>query len=192
MQVKAMDHYCDIQLRPDPDFVPAVLMNALCSKLHRALVAQPSLQLGISFPDYSLTPRTLGNCLRLHGLHTELTALHQSHWLSGMQDHVLLGAIQAVPTDAQQIAVRRVQAKSSPERLAKRYAQRHNISESEALVLYQSVKPKKLKLPFLTLNSQSTGQRFTLFIQQSKPQSQSVAGTFNRYGLSTSATVPWF
>lgn len=187
-----MDHYCDIQLRPDPDFVPAVLMNALCSKLHRALVAQPSLQLGISFPEYSLTPRTLGNCLRLHGLHNELTDLHQSHWLAGMHDHVQLGAIQAVPATTQQVAIRRIQAKSSPERLAKRYAKRHQISESEALARYHAVKPEKLKLPFLTLNSQSTGQRFTLFIQQSKPQSQSVAGTFNRYGLSTSATVPWF
>ncbi|MEG1655801.1 MAG: type I-F CRISPR-associated endoribonuclease Cas6/Csy4, partial [Hafnia sp.] len=38
----------------------------------------------------------------------------------------------------------------------------------------------------------STGQMFPLFIRQGKAQSHPQAGTFSSYGLSSTATVPWF
>ena len=187
-----MDYYWDLTLLPDPDFSPALLMSALYNKLHRALVEHAQLNIGISFPEHSLSPRSLGNCLRLHGTKADLESLQHSQWLSGMRDHLQLKEILAIPDQVQNIQVRRVQAKSSPERLAKRYAKRHNIAESEALTIYQQLQPKKLRQPFVTLNSQSTKQRFSLFIQQEKPQLTAVNGDFNRYGLSTTATVPWF
>ena len=34
-----MDHYLDIRLLPDPEFPAPLLMNALFTKLHRALVS---------------------------------------------------------------------------------------------------------------------------------------------------------
>ena len=37
-----MNHYVDIELRPDPEFVANHLMSALYAKLHRALAAQAS------------------------------------------------------------------------------------------------------------------------------------------------------
>ncbi|GLR63784.1 type I-F CRISPR-associated endoribonuclease Cas6/Csy4 [Marinospirillum insulare] len=187
-----MDYYLDIQLQPDPDFVPAMLMNALFSKLHRALVEHPQLTVALSFPEYSLSPRGLGNCLRLHGKQHELESLQTTTWLKGMHDHVFCKEIQAIPSNTKHILVKRVQAKSSVERLVRRYAKRKNISEKEALSYYEKTQPKKLRLPFVNLNSQSSKQKFSLFIKQSKPQEKPQVGEFNRYGLSQAATVPWF
>lgn len=187
-----MDYYLEIQLQLDPDFVPAMLMNALFSKLHRALVENPQLTVALSFPEYSLSPRGLGSCLRLHGKQQDLESLQTTTWLTGMRDHVACKEIQAVPSNAKQVLVKRVQAKSNIERLVRRYAKHKNISEEEARSHYQKAEPKKLRLPFVNLNSQSSGQKFSLFIKQSKPQEKPQAGVFNRYGLSQTATVPWF
>lgn len=187
-----MNYYCDIHLRPDPDFVSAILLNALFSKLHRFLTEHPALSIGVSFPGYSIKSLTLGSQMRLHGNKADISALQNATWLTGMQDHVDCTAVTPVPASSQHMQVRRVQAKSSPERLARRYAKRHKVSETDALRIYQAVRPEKLRLPFLTLNSDSTGQRFILFIEQSAPQPDAVSGSFNRYGLSQTATVPWF
>lgn len=187
-----MDHYLEIQLQPDPDFVPAMLMNALFSKLHRALVENPQLAVAVSFPEYSLSPLGLGSCLRLHGKQQDLKSLQDTSWLIGMRDHVTCQEIQAAPSNAKQILVKRVQSKSNIERLIRRNAKRKNISEEEARRNYQATEPKTLRLPFVNLNSQSSGQKFSLFIKQSKPHTKPQAGEFNRYGLSQTATVPWF
>jgi CRISPR-associated endonuclease Csy4 len=41
------------------------------------------------------------------------------------------------------------------------------------------------------LHSQSTGQPFRLFLDH-RPCDTASAGPFNTYGLSTTATIPWF
>ena len=187
-----MDYYLDIGLLPDPDFVPSMLMNALFSKLHRALVEHPELTVAVSFPQYSLAPRELGSCLRLHGNQQDLESLQSTQWLTGMRDHVSCKAVLPVPADTEYVFVQRVQAKSNVERLVRRSAKRKGIDEAEARINYQTAKPEKLRLPFITLNSQSSGQRFALFIKQSKPQQTAQTGAFNRYGLSQTATLPWF
>ena len=192
MRVNAMDYYLDIKLLSDPDFVPSVLLNALFSKLHRALAEHSELNVAVSFPEYSLVPLGLGSCLRLHGKQGDLAGLQNTDWLAGMRDHMVYGDVQPVPSNTEHVAVRRVQAKSNVERLIRRSAKRKGISEEEARKAYQTAQPEKLRLPFITLNSQSSGQRFSLFIKQSKPQQESRTGEFNRYGISQTATVPWF
>ena len=54
-----MDSYIDIRVRPDPEFSMPMLMNALVSKLHRALVAINADDIGISFPGYTMAPKSL-------------------------------------------------------------------------------------------------------------------------------------
>lgn len=186
-----MDYYLDIHLQPDPDFVPSMLMNALFSKLHRALVENTQLAIAVSFPEYSLSPLGLGGCLRLHGKQQDLESLKNTRWLTGMLDHVVCETVQAAPSSAGYISVQRVQAKSNVERLVRRSVKRKGISEEEARKAYQAAKPEKLRLPFLTLNSQSNGERFSLFIKQEKQEKPQI-GEFNRYGLSQTATIPWF
>jgi CRISPR-associated endonuclease Csy4 len=49
----------------------------------------------------------------------------------------------------------------------------------------------KLVCPFVNIRSQSTGQTFSLFVDQC-PASERVEGAFNSYGMSSEATVPAF
>ena len=115
-----MDHHVDIDVQPDPEFPAHQLMEALYAKLHRALVAHNSTSIGVSFPGFSLKGPHLGTRLRLHGELAALAALLASDWLAGMRDHVSLTQPTSVPTTAKHCAVRRVQVKSSPERLRDR------------------------------------------------------------------------
>lgn len=186
------DHYLDIHLLPDPEFPPEQLMNALFAKLHRALVQLGSDSIGVSFPKARNGATGLGDHLRLHGGSAALNDLMAQSWLSGMHDHVRLGEPAPVPPDTQHCQVRRVQTDSNPERLRRRAMKRHGLSEEQARERIPDSAAKWLRLPYVQLRSQSTGQPFRLFIEQSAPQLESHAGVFNAYGLSRDATVPWF
>lgn len=189
-----MDHYIDIRLRPDPDFAPPMLMGALYNKLHRALFDLQATDLGVSFPGHKhgVRARTLGDHLRLHGTQTRLEQLMAADWLTGMRDHTQVSELLAVPASAQHINVARKQFNTGSESRAKRYAKRHDISEEEARKIYTKVADKRIEFPFVQINSRSTQQRFSLFIEHGKPQEKPVSGSFSHYGLSPSATVPWF
>ena len=95
-------HYIDLKVVPDPESGPTQLLGALYDNLHLALVQQRRDTIGISFPDYSLSPRTLGTTLRLHGSQADLQQLMATDWLKGMRDHVRTKEIAASPTDAPQ------------------------------------------------------------------------------------------
>ncbi|MCD1651618.1 type I-F CRISPR-associated endoribonuclease Cas6/Csy4 [Halomonas meridiana] len=189
-----MDHYIDIRLRPDPDFPEAMLMGALYNKLHRALFDLQATDLGVSFPvhKHGVRARTLGSHLRLHGTHERLKQLMGMDWLTGMRDHTQVSAVLEVPAGAQHINVARKQFNTGSESRAKRYAKRHSISEEEARSIYAKVAARRIELPFVQINSRSTQQRFSLFIEHGKPAASSSEGSFSHYGLSPSATVPWF
>lgn len=186
-----MDHYIDIRLRPDPEFSPPLLLNALHAKLHRALVAQQREDIGVSFPSAKAKPATLGDHLRLHGSQAALAQLMASNWLSGMHDHVAISDATPTPAQTQHREVRRIQCKSSPERLRRRLIKRQDISEAQAREQIPDSAARTLALPFLTLRSLSTGQQFRLFIEHRKTPA-AVEGKFNAYGLSNGGTVPWF
>lgn len=187
-----MDYYIDIRLRPDPEFPPPLLMGALFGKFHRALVALEADDIGVSFPGYSQRPRTMGEMLRLHGSAAALDKLMSQDWLTGMRDHIDMTTLEEVPGSAQHQLVRRRQFKTNAERLRRRRAQRHSETLEEARVHIPDSVERKVTLPFITLRSLSTGERFCLFIEQGETRPEPVPGTFNRYGLSQGATVPWF
>jgi len=187
-----MDRYLDIHLRPDPEFPSTVLMSALFAKLHRGLVELATNRIGVSFPKVEQAPVGLGEHLRLHGTTVDLEGLMALPWLSGMGDLVRIGAITAVPSGVQYRVVRRVQAKSSPERLRRRWMKRRGLSEEAALQALPDTVAERLDLPFVTITSRSTGQRFRLFIEHGPVLASPRAGSFSGYGLSRGATVPWF
>jgi CRISPR-associated endonuclease Csy4 len=187
-----MDHYAEIRLLPDPEFASTVLMNALVAKLHRALVQLQSRSIGVSFPDVQPDHPTLGQRLRLHGSSVDLQRLLELDWLAGMRDHSALCGPAAVPqTDSYRI-VRRVQAKSSPERLRRRRVRRAGISPDEALRAIPDRVAEQLRLPYVTVSSRSTGQTFRLFIDHQVSADGVAQGTFSYYGLSPTASIPWF
>ena len=187
-----MECFVDIQLRPDPETAAHHLLGALYTKLHRALVARNSTGVAVSFPGYQLHPLSLGICLRLLGSRSALAELLQGEWLSGLRDHVTTSAVAAVPVDATNRTLRRVQAKSNPERLRRRLAKRHGLDEAQARARIPDSAAETLHLPFVQMRSNSTGQTFRMFLSMGEAQSLPVLGEFNAYGLSPQATTPCF
>lgn len=187
-----MDRYLEIQLRPDPEIVAPVLMGVLVGKLHQALVLLGADDIGASFPGFGLSPRTMGECLRLHATERRLGALMETSWLKGLADHVSCSGQRLVPASAQFRSVRRRQVKSNVERLRRRRMKRKGESYEQASRAIPDSAERYCDLPYVALASQSTGQMFKLFVEQGELQGSPVIGSFNSYGLSNGATVPWF
>ena len=150
-----------------------------------------SSSIGVSFPDYAEKPSTLGNRLRLCGPAADLQKLMALPWLGGLQDHISPSLVAAVPPQAGYRRLSRVQAKSNPERLRRRQMKRHGLTEEEARARVPDSCAETLALPFVVLRSVSTTQTFRLFLR-CEPARSAVSGVFNAYGLSQTATIPWF
>lgn len=187
-----LTHYLDIHLRPDPEFPANQLLAALYAKLHCALVQLRSEDLAACFPGYSEKPMGLGPTLRVFGNADRLGQLMALPWLTGMVDHVQVTAIAAVPAGALHRRLTRAQAKSNPERLRRRQMKRHGLTADQAKERIPDSAAESLKLPFLPVRSTSTGQSFLLFLRLGQPVPAPMAGSFNAYGLSATATIPWF
>lgn len=185
-----MDHYLDLRIRPDPEFPPQQLLNALYAKLHRALVTQPNWQIAVAFPEWKATQ--LGKLLRLVATRQDLDALMSSDWLRGMRDHLDIGVPAAVPVSTQYRRLVRVQAKSNAERLRRRAMKRHAMTPEQALQRIPDSVEKHLSLPYVHLQSGSSGQAFRLFLRHEPLQAEPSSGRFNAYGLSRTASIPWF
>ena len=187
-----MTHYLDIHLRPDPEFSAAHLLAALYAKLHRALARLEAGCVGVSFPGHGKSAHRLGDCLRRIGPADNLAGLMAQVWTSGIRDHVNVGNIAPVPATAQHRTLRRVQAKSNPERLRRRQMKRHGLTAAHTQQQVPDSVGERLDLPYIQMTSSSTGKTFRLFLSLGPPQATSAAGTFNSYGLSSGATIPWY
>lgn len=185
-----MNHFLEIRIRKDPDFSVQNLMNILFRKLHRVLVKINSRGIGVSFPEHNL--QNLGSVLRLHGSSGALNRIMAEDWLRGMMDHVQISSLMSVPPNTKFRTVRRVQAKSSPERLRRRAMKRHGIDQAEANARIPDSAAESLKLPYIKLASGSTGQQFPIFVKHGSLKDEPAEGPFSSYGFSETATIPWF
>lgn len=183
-----MKFYCDIKVLPDPEASEPVLISNLMAKLHRALVELKDVNIGISFPNVD---KTLGDTLRLHGDEAALKQLFSLNWLKGLRDYCSQTLVLHVPKGCQYRCVKRKQAKSANNK-RKRSIAKGWLSEEEAALKIGNEQQKILRLPFVQLKSASTGQVMKLFIEHAGLEDKAVEGQFNRYGLSSLATVPWF
>ncbi len=113
-------------------------------------------------------------------------------WLRGVGDYAQIGAAAPVPATSEHRQLRRVQAKSSPERLRRRQMRRHGLTLEEAVDRVPDSAAGRLRLPFLQISSASTKQTFRLYIRLEPKAVAPVRGAFNTYGLSATATIPWF
>jgi CRISPR-associated endonuclease Csy4 len=188
-----MNHYVDIEIQPDPEIASNVLLNMLFAKLHRRLVEiQNDTQIGVSFPQINEERLHLGNLMRLHGSGQSLGKLFAANWLQAMADHVKQTEITGIPIATSHRYWRRVQVKSNPDRLRRRLMKRHSIDATEAIKRIPDSVAKSVELPWLKLRSVSTGETFKLFLKAHPVQSNAKVGTFNAYGFSVDATLPWF
>lgn len=188
-----LSHYIDLHLRPDPETTLTHLLSALYMRMHRSLAAAsaaPGIALG--FPGYDGNRHTLGDCLRMYGGETVLQLWATGEWLGSLRDHISATAPLPVPADAAHRTLRRVQVKSSPDRMRRRLMKRHQLTEEQARQRIPDSVSRMTDLPYVQLTSTSTAQAFKLFLALGPAQSRPQVGDFNTYGLSTTATVPWF
>ncbi len=182
-----MDYYQQFTLLADPEFSETTLMNALMAKLHRALHDLGQGEVGVSFPS---ADKNMGAVLRLHGSREALARLEDTLWYRGMRDHCEISTIETVPDAVQWRLVRRRQPKLTAAKV-RRGIKRGNYTKEQAQTLWSESKDRLLKGPFVQLKSISSGEPFRLYIEQ-LPQPGPCLGSFNRYGLATEATIPWF
>lgn len=184
-----MNHYQDIVILPNPEIADSVLMAALFTQLHLKLAQAGEGRIGISFPESGLT---LGSRLRLHGTHDDLTKLDATGWHSKVKDYIFCKAVSPVPEGCLYRTVRRVQYKSSAERLRRRSVKKGWLTQEQAKQQISVLNEKRGKLPFLPVKSHSNGHTWLFFIEHGPLRKAPTEGYFSSYGLSAEATIPWF
>jgi len=183
-----MNYFIDIKLLPDPEFRATILLNSVYSKLHKTLCDLNSSTIGVSFPAYNVT---LGNILRIHGNQDDLNALQQRDWLGGMSGYCKVSEITSVLDVVKYRTVGRKQTTMSQAKLS-RLIKRGSISQDEVKQYRARMFTKGLDNPYIELVSGSNGHRHRRYIEFGEMLDSPVAGEFDQFGLSKTATVPWF
>ncbi len=183
-----MEFYIDIKLNPDAEMRKNVLMNKVYTKLHKALFDLKSTAVGISFPEYKVL---LGRKLRLHSNSSMLNDLQDLNWLGGLSGYCQLSEILPVPKNAQYRIISRKQSTMTNAKL-NRLIKRGTISEENIKAYKAKMFTKGLDNPYLELVSTSNDHTHRRYIQFSDLLTESVDGEFDQFGLSKTATVPWF
>lgn len=195
-----MDYYIELTLIKDSEISPYFIWSKLYTQLHLAFVEQKDaneqIPYGVSFPEYKTVENKgkrlmlLGSKLRVFANSVdELQKLDLNKWLERLTDYVHVKSPKQVEGVGQYITVNRYRPKASAENLARRYAQRKNISVEEALKRLEGYQPKHAPFPYIQLKSLSGEREFSLCINQ-QVMDKAVEGKFSTYGLSATSTVP--
>ena len=191
-------YYQDLFLQADQEVSSNFLMSKVISALHLVLVEEEhntgSINIGIAFPGYSKKKRTLGSIVRLFAHHPDiLSNLSSDARLIRLDDYIQKGEIHPVPDTVQEfVQYQRIQFKENKERLVRRYAQRHQMDINQARKRYANYTNPVNNIPYVTLNSLSTGQRFNLYVDEVLPAKKTEFLAFNSYGLTKFGALPYF
>ena len=191
--------YQEITLLPNPEVGLNFLWSKVFQQIHLGLVEMQDERkrapIGVGFPKYRVEEKrfTLGDKCRLFAADEDmLQRFDTQKRLARLNDYVHCTGVRPVPANISGHAVyRRVQLKTNPQRLARRYAKRHGIGLDEALLCYKGMEPVSIRTPFIRLKSLSSGEAFCLWIDK-VAASEASAGSFSCYGLSATGTVPEF
>jgi CRISPR-associated endonuclease Csy4 len=192
-----MNHYIDLTLFCDAEISISFVCNKTYAKLHKALNDLRSDNIGVSFPKYKVK---LGNIIRLHGSEPRLVELQATNWLGCLAGYCDTPSIQAVPNDVKYRTVSRIQPTMNLKKLDNRVAyQKANGALQTDKDVKKYEKQYKAKMlatrldnPYLELQSTSNGNLHRRYIQFGELLENSVSGEFDYFGLSKTATIPWF
>lgn len=200
-----MKCYIDITLLPDGDVNLGFLWHKVFQQVHIALVDNKvganESAIALSIVNYGNKDFPLGNKLRLLADSEDaLVKLDIQQWLKRLSDYCHITSIKNVPDDIKQYARFKRKPVKSIEKKAERRAKHLNKPYDEVLAyLIKEGRSAKCELPFINIESQDTKKRaeqgtscqFPLFIERSLFEAP-IAGKFDCYGLSKTATIPWF
>lgn len=198
-----MKYYLDITLLPDVETNLGFLWYKVYQQVHIALVdnkvAKNESAVAVSIVQYQDKTFPMGNKLRLLAATEEaLQALNIQQWLQRLQDYCHTTSIKPVPNNVEKhVCFKRKLATSIHKKAAKRAKHLNKPYQEVLAYLKREGKSEKCDLPFITIESQTakksgaSSSRFPLFIEQTA-SSVPIEGVFDCYGLSKTATVPWF
>ncbi len=188
-----MNYYIDIELFPKKELRENILLNQLYSEFHKRLVDLKSTAIGVSFPHYKLK---LGDVFRIHGDKESLERFQSDEWVKKYPKNFYISEIKPIPKDVKFRVISRIQQTMSQSKL-RRLIKR--AEEGKGGIKEEDIKKYKIKMlqgglgnPFVELISGSSKQRYRLFVEFGKFQDSEVKGEFDTFGLSKTATVPWF
>jgi CRISPR-associated endonuclease Csy4 len=183
-----MNNYIDIQIKPDAEMRENVLLNKVYTKLHKALSTLKATDIGVSFPNYRVK---LGDVIRIHASEARLNELQATDWLGGLSGYCDMSAVMPVPAEAKYRTVSRIQSNMTASKL-RRLIKRGSITVQEANQYKAKMFSQGLDNPYLELESSSNGNKHRRYLQFSELKDMPVEGSFDNFGLSKVATVPWF
>ncbi|MBE3662718.1 type I-F CRISPR-associated endoribonuclease Cas6/Csy4 [Vibrio navarrensis] len=183
-----MDSYIDIHLRPDAEMNEAELGSKVYTKFHKALVKLNTNQIAMSFPDANLK---LGQLFRVHGPVSLLNDLQGLCWLGPLVGYCQISEVLSVPEQVQYRVISAKRRNLSSAKL-RRLIARGSINKEGEQRYKKKMLSQSIKAPYLDLQSGSTGQKYRKFFEFGEMRSIPTSGKFDSYGLSQSATVPWF
>lgn len=197
-----MYYFIELSLIPDESVPTGFVMGKVMDVLHLCFVnVQKDLgynPVGLSFPQYRYDPEakgetkgSLGSQIRLYAqdeAHLESLCLKQQ--LRRFEDYVHVRAIREDAAKLGFACFKRVQCRSSIERLARRRMTRQGESPEQAKQRVQTFKEQQSDLPFAHLHSQSSEQAFRLFIAKQTVPESTGKWQFSSYGLSGTVGVP--
>lgn len=183
-----MDSYIEITIKPDAEMRENVLLNKVFTKLHKALVTLNSDSIGVSFPHYKVM---LGKVLRIHSCRSILHDFSSLDWLGGLIGYCTVSEIKLVPNDCEYRTISRIQSNMSQAKL-KRLIKRGSISEEDAKNYKAKMFTKGLENPYLELKSGSNGYKHRRYLNFGTLLAKPTQGKFDQFGLSKTATIPWF
>lgn len=192
-----MKYFLELTLLANIEIPLHFIWQKLFQQIHLALAenkqADGTSAIGVSFPEYNLNSCCLGTKLRLFAQTREnLIQLDCRKWLERLRDYIRISDIEMVPDHVNRYLIfHNTKNKGSSEKLARRRAKRKGETVEQALAAYSGYTPGILRLPYINIASQTTAQRFKLFIEQIIKDSAQ-EGVFSCYGLSRDSTVPDF
>ena len=191
-------YYQDLILLPNQEVSSTFLMGKVISALHLIFVEDEHktgcVNIGLGFPRFNREKRTLGNIVRLYASSPDILLNSSCNSrLLRLTDYIKKGEIQPIPNIVQgYVQYRRIQFKENKERLVRRYAQRHHVDMKQAEKEYSCYKNPENNLPYVTLDSLSSGQRFRLYIDEVLQVENNNTLVFSSYGLIKSGALPYF
>lgn len=183
-----MNYYIDIKIQPDAEMRENVLLNKVYTKFHKVLFDLKAKNIGVSFPEYQLI---LGQLLRIHGNQETLSNLHTTNWLGGLSGYCKMSDVTQIPEQVKHRVISRKQSTMTNAKL-NRLILRGTISNENIKTYKAKMFTKGLDNPYLELESASSKQLHRRYIQFGELLDKQIKGDFDQFGLSKSATVPWF
>ena len=183
-----MDHYLDIKIVPDEEVPVYFIRNKIYTKLHKALFSLNSTDIGVSFPNYKIK---LGNVIRLHSSENSLSKLQNENWLGGLTGYCAVSEIQPIPDIVSYRTISRKQANMTAAKL-RRLIKRGSITAAEANQYKAKMFANGFDDPYLELESTSNGNKHRRYIVFGELTQKRDAGSFDQFGLSKEAMIPWF